>query len=375
MNTFNFFVLTFLALVFAKTTQIKEYSCMDQYNKDGIKTGKKKCCGIKANGKYECHYGDWDQKNGKYRYCSEDLNGILEGKDTDLRRRDLCCEAIGDCSVCPSFVVVRWTTQEELEKAYNANQFKNQGYGVNLSENWQNVYQETQSAFEDPSVFTKDPTTTANPVTGATPVPIYNKNIKETMPVGFISATLREFSDPPICVYVPNSDGRMVEIKAEPEENGNRLCVSDLKSDVLNRNEAGQGTPCDETRLRTCFADASTSTRISTTRAPKKQDRSNAYADDFTFYIFCNNEGCNEGGDVPLWIRARASKDSWKAGHQTATQNVEMWCQYVLDKYPDWDKYPSDLEPYRGAPSTPITLSGSYMFTFLLVFMSTLVLF
>lgn len=136
----------------------------------------------------------------------------------------------------------------------------------------------------------------------------------------------------------------MIEIKTEPEESGNRLCVSDLKDDVLGRNEGGQGTPCDESRLKTCFPDAS-------------DDK------DFTFFIFCNNEGCSEGFDVPFWLRARVSELSWQEGHTTATDNVEMWCQYVQDDYPAWDVYPFDIEETLPPPIKPIDNSGSASLT------------
>jgi len=167
---------------------------------------------------------------------------------------------------------------------------------------------------------------------------------QHTQPAGFVSAVLREFSDPPVCVFVPNSAGKMIEIKAEPEEAGNRLCVSDLHDDVLGRNEGGQGTPCDETRLKTCFPDAS-------------DDK------DFTFYIFCNNEGCSEGANVPFWLRARVSENSWQEGHSTARDNVEMWCQYVQDDYPAWDVYPFDLEETKPPPIRPINDNSSSSLT------------
>merc|ERR1712156_1372149 len=39
-------------------------------------------------------------------------------------------------------------------------------------------------------------------------------------PAGFMKATLREFNDPPVCVYAPNVAGRVIELKVEPEESG-----------------------------------------------------------------------------------------------------------------------------------------------------------
>jgi hypothetical protein len=345
MNMF-FLLFSFLTVCFADPTQNKQYSCMEQYQPNGqpYNPKRQKCCGIKANGKYECHKEPWQESEGKYRYCTNSLSDILNGTSD----RDLCCEKVGDCGTCKAFTVLKWTTQEDIDKAYEARKTANggtdNGEGITLSTKWRDVYENTQGAVED--VWNPDPS---------------SKAAVGTNPVGFISATLREFSDPPVCVYVPKSAGRMVEILVEPEENGNRLCVSDLKSDLLSRNEPGQGTPCDETRLRTCFADAATTTNIS----------NQANKDDFAFYIFCN-EGCAEGGDVPLWLRARASKSSWIEGHKLASQNVEMWCQTVLDNYPDWNQYPSDLEEYKGAPSTAITQSSSYSFSILSIFVLAL---
>merc|ERR1740129_2375481 len=31
--------------------------------------------------------------------------------------------------------------------------------------------------------------------------------------------------DPPVCVYVPNVGGRVIEVRVEPEESGSQVCV------------------------------------------------------------------------------------------------------------------------------------------------------
>jgi len=337
---FYLLLLLVITLTTSNTIQDGGFECMDVYGTNGQITNEKTCCGIRANGKRECHTSTannagWDLHEGKWRYCNNNVNTALNNG------QDLCCDSgsVQDCSVCGAFVILPYETQTKLSNEYNDQLIQNGdidgdgqnddiGRGVTLSDKWQKEFEIAEESTPSFDVF----------------------------PAGFIPATLKEFSDPPVCVYVPNSQGRMIEIKAEPEESGNRLCVSDLQDDVLGRNEAGQGTPCDETRLRTCFPDASDEK-------------------DFTFYVFCNNEGCAEGYDVLFWLRARVSEKTWQEGHDVAIDNVEMWCQYVLDEYPEWDIYPFDLEPYRPPPSTAInqnsTCSLTMFFTFalLLVFM------
>eukprot|EP00493_Phyllostaurus_siculus_P026185 UN26530 len=112
-------------------------------------------------------------------------------------------------------------------------------------------------------------------------------------PAGFARATLREFNDPPVCVYVPNVGGRVIEVKVEPEESGSQVCVDDLHEDSLERNAPGVTQACDDSRLQTCFPDANTSEESA----------------GFAFLISCA-ESCADS-DLDLWFRVRSSINRW----------------------------------------------------------------
>jgi len=170
-------------------------------------------------------------------------------------------------------------------------------------------------------------------------------------PAGFKHATLQEYNNPPVCVFVPNSAGKVIELKLEPDEKNSRLCISDLQDDMNSRNDPGQNTTCDDFRLLSCFADGGES---DTTRDKKK---------DFAFFVTCD-EGCEEGGEVHFWYRARVSKRGWynvdeDSDKQVAADNTEMWCQYILEKYPDFNVYPQDLVPDGYERMQPVLESGT----------------
>merc|ERR1719168_280415 len=171
-------------------------------------------------------------------------------------------------------------------------------------------------------------------------------------PAGFARATLREFNDPPVCVYVPNVGGRVIEVKVEPEEAGSQVCVDDLHEDSLQRNNPGVTQACDDSRLQTCFADGTPDDSVS----------------GFAFLISCS-ESCADG-PVDLWFRLRASVMKWTdagdedKGTDRTEVNTEMWCMWgnqdmrdldgdvsfpanfpaELDgDFSKWDVFPSDL--------------------------------
>merc|ERR1711879_691092 len=139
----------------------------------------------------------------------------------------------------------------------------------------------------------------------------------EVYPAGFSHATLREFNDPPVCVYAPNVGGRVLEIRVEPEEAGSQLCVDDLLADTAEKNNPGVTQACDDVRLQTCFPDANSD---------------GADAGGFAFLISCS-ESCADG-DVDLWFRLRASVNKWteagddSKGTDKTEVNTEMWCMW-----------------------------------------------
>merc|ERR1719326_19662 len=196
----------------------------------------------------------------------------------------------------------------------------------------------------------------------------YDNNV---YPGGFARGTLREFNDPPVCVYAPNVAGRVIEVRVEPEESGSQVCVDDLHEDSLERNTPGVTQACDDVKLQTCFSDANTDDSI----------------DGFAFVISCS-ESCADG-DVDLWFRLRASVNKWtEAGDETlgtdkTEVNTEMWCmwgnQNMLDELPDndafsgldgdfsrWDVFPSDLEPEQDPQVRPVE-NGVSSFTLALL--------
>jgi len=200
------------------------------------------CCGIAADGKRMCSKeANWGMHGGKRTYCkggtgnqsyTKQRNGQKKFGDPDNRGRawDICCddELIGNCGQCKSFVVFPWPTQDELlEMAENQRTDPGNPREI-LNRDW---YEADFLQQEDP----------------------VGKN--EVYPAGFMHATLQEYNNPPVCIYVPNSAGKVIEVKVEPDEKNSRMCISDLHDDTTNRNDPGQNTTCDDFRLLSCFAD------------------------------------------------------------------------------------------------------------------------
>jgi len=265
------------------------FDCFQEYN--GQTPTGTTCCGIVANG--ERHCGDiteWNEYQGSYRRCS---NSLATAQSQGM---DLCCESseIENCGVCKSFFVWEFESYED---------FENSDKVTTDNLDWRTDYLDQDLSDQD----------------------AYDNNI---YPGGFAHGTLKEFNEPPLCVFIPGAAGRVIEIKVEPDEQGDRLCVGDLQDDINGRNDPGQITTCDDVRLNTCFPDGSI----------------NPTKDGFPFYIFCD-ESCEEGGDVMLWFRARYSEQAWTGDNNDVLNNVEMWCEYVLRDYPEYDVYPSDITP------------------------------
>lgn len=266
------------------------------------------CCGYAANGEWTCGRAtDWVNVGGtvdangnavmrtsKFSLCE---TSVTQAKNN---KRDLCCanDYFNDCSVCHGFAV--WEFESFAEMTEDSR--------VTFDENWK----------ADFLAQTQD----------GTPNAYHN----EIYPAGFVHAKLREFNDPPVCVFIPSAGGRVIEIRVEPEESGNTVCFNDLHDDTEERNNPGQITTCDDTRLRTCFSDGDL----------KKDDAANVPG--FPFFINCV-EGC-EDSDVNLWFRARASEQTWaEVENQAAEENIEMWCTWMDRNDTKWDTYPSEIAP------------------------------
>lgn len=259
------------------------------------------CCGYVANGERACAVSaDWVNVGGtntlkttRFSLCETTLqaaqnNGV-----------DLCCnnDYFADCGVCGGFMIWEWENFEEMSTDSR----------VTFEEDWK-------------SDFLAQPQDDAD---------AYDNQF---FPAGFVHAKLREFNDPPVCVFVPVAGGHVIEIRVEPEESGNTVCFNDLHDDTEDRNNPGQITTCDDSRLRTCFSDGDL----------KKNDNENTPG--FPFFINCV-EGC-EDSDINLWFRARMSDTTWsEVENQAAESNIEMWCNWMDRNATEWDTYPSEIAP------------------------------
>jgi len=132
-------------------------------------------------------------------------------------------------------------------------------------------------------------------------------------PAGFRSYSLREFNEPPLCIHVPSSSDKKVEVMIETEMNDSRICVTDGRDMGVFNNDVGNVRTCDNGQLYSCFTAANTKARTGGAK------------DDFFFYISC--EGSCEASDVDLWIRMRVSDRDWNAGKQNWSEDIEYWCE------------------------------------------------
>lgn len=318
-----------------------------------------------ANGLKQCDAMDkWYMvANSHFSLCERNFDDAFRTVESDGRpklRRDLCCdnEHFSDCTLCKGFMV--WDfTQNDDHGGDKALQDSLAADGkVTMSETWRSEF--TSSSNQNPQF-------NHNSLEGPYPPYAYANQV---YPLGYARGKLREFNDPPICVYAPNVAGRVIEIKVEPDEIGNTVCVDDLHEDSLERNNPGVTQACDTARLRTCFPDASTDASVG----------------GFAFLISCS-ESCADG-DVDLWFRLRASVNKWsEAGTEdigtTRTElNTEMWCMwgvtdmraadgsFVTDiakfdqigldgDFSQWDRWPSDLREPADPVVVPIPASSS----------------
>lgn len=321
--TFIYLLLSFVLTTVSQNIDPSEYN--DHFNCiDDVETGWT-CCGYNALGERHCEAEDrWEAFEGKYRRCvtefgpgAQQYHGTRYDHPSDLvgQNVDMCCDAhyvdntgqrwpnyAPNCGVCKQFFVWPWNDVDGMVAASTTEQ------------TWRDDFVNQVRSDRDG----------------------YDNQI---YPGGFQQATLREFNDPNVCVYIPEAGGKLIEIKVESDEYGDRLCIGDVHDEETERNDPGQNDACGPTQVKTCFGDA-----YKTDDTPEEAKR-----DGFSFYIFCD-QACKEGGgsgDVPLWVRARNSVRSWDVDPEdqadSATNNPEMWCEYVIRDYPEWDVYPSDL--------------------------------
>lgn len=328
MNFYYFLTLSLLFLVNAQKFPVDSYN--DHFNCINVQGSGWQCCGYNALGEWHCagQNDAWEEYEGTHRRCVKDWTGQYK-KPSDLigEKIDMCCDAppyVNDCGKCKQFYV--WPFKDY--KAMNAS--------ATLDTDWRDQYLDQALTDEDG----------------------YDNEI---FPAGFQRGTLREFNDPNVCVYVPYAAGKVIEIKVESEQYGDRLCIGDVHDETTNRNNPGQNDACGNTNVKTCFGDANL----------------DGVGDDsidelgFAFYLFCD-EGCQEGGgsgDVPLWFRSRNSPTSWLNGTYDAGANVEMWCEYVVRDYPEYDVYPADVsivvKPVTQPPDDSVARVSAVLFVLL----------
>jgi len=169
--------------------------------------------------------------------------------------------------------------------------------------------------------------------------------LQDIYPAGFRAFSLREFNEPPLCIHVPFSSDKKVEVMIETEMNDSRICVTDGRDMGVFNNDVGNVKTCDNGQLYSCFTAATTQTQ-----------GNGQYRNDFFFYISC--EGSCEASDVDLWIRMRMSETNWEDGKKDWADDIEYWCEGERATFyegPNGEKrneftYPHELlpdEPYE----------------------------
>lgn len=151
-------------------------------------------------------------------------------------------------------------------------------------------------------------------------------------PAGFRPYVLARYSEPPICMFVPQSRDKKVEILMEsPMDNAN-LCINDAAYSGVGNNNVGSVQNCGTGKIYACFT-AATATN-----------------ENFGFYVDCK-EGC-EDMDIDVWIRIRVSDRSWDDGKTDTASDLEHWCEAERGTELDYNgeaklyyTYPSDLLP------------------------------
>lgn len=136
-------------------------------------------------------------------------------------------------------------------------------------------------------------------------------NGKPVYPAGFELFTMYEFNEPGLCLHVPGSKGKKVEIMIESRTEDANICIKEASDLGVKRSDVGNVDTCQMGQLYACFTASS--------------DFESDDEHDFSFYVYCN-ESC-EASDVDLWIRVRASERTWEDTKDDVTMDLEMWCE------------------------------------------------
>lgn len=161
----------------------------------------------------------------------------------------------------------------------------------------------------------------------------------DVYPVGFRPYILKEFNQPPVCIHVPNSKDKKVEIMIESGESNANICVQDASDLGVETNDVGMVSTCGRGQFYACF-----------TAAVAEDPDGNTEGTNFSFFIYCNGESC-EASDVDLHVRVRVSEQSWTEGKTGVEDDLEMWCEmekstlYDSEEELYYNTYPSELLP------------------------------
>lgn len=143
----------------------------------------------------------------------------------------------------------------------------------------------------------------------------YNEMVaqgEDVYPAGFQPYTLVEFNEPPVCMSVPNSGDKKVEILIETVVEDAHICIHDASDIGFANNDVGNVDTCGMGLLYACFTAA-------------EADDGDSNYDDFKFYVYCK-ESC-EASDVGIWMRIRTSTQTWQTGKTGVDDDLEMWCE------------------------------------------------
>jgi len=162
-------------------------------------------------------------------------------------------------------------------------------------------------------------------------------------PAGFREYTLPWYNEPPICLLVPGSHDKKIEVLIESDVENANLCVHDAKDLGVSLNDVGDVNTCGQGQVYACF-----------TAATQGANDNGRGKEDFGFYVSCNG-GCPEM-DTRIWIRVRLSDQDWDTGKTGVQDDLEMWCEnekgVLLDENADESDtnpkmftYPSELIP------------------------------
>jgi len=167
-----------------------------------------------------------------------------------------------------------------------------------------------------------------------TPVNAYIPTVVN--PAGFKLFNLAHYNEPPVCLLVPGSRDKKVEIMLESDLGNANLCIHDAKGgQSIGTNNVGSVANCGSGKIYACFTSATVE------------------GQNFGFYVSCES-GC-EDTDMDIWVRIRVSDQSWDVGKTDTASDLEHWCErergtnFVLSGVEDPDHtyytYPSDLLP------------------------------